>query len=50
MISFLKLAGTAVHVATKLFYVEDKSILKWFNTQFDVIHHVLGTFHCNVQW
>ena len=44
----LKLAVNAIQDAIKLLVVSGMSILKWFNSKFQDIYHIPGTFHCNV--
>ena len=48
MMNFLKSAVNAVLDAAKLSYVYDNAILKRFIFKFQEIHHIPGTFHCNV--
>ena len=44
--NFLKSAVYAMHDATKLSYVFDNAILKWFMSKFQENHHIPGPFHC----
>ena len=44
MKNFLKLDINVIHDETKLPFVLGKSILKWFKSKFQDIHHIPGTF------
>ena len=46
MMNFLKFAVSAIHNSTKLTYVIGKSMFKWFNSKFQDVYHIPGTFHC----